>query len=72
MTQKDYVLIADALHKVRKVMGLSKSWDEAVGAIADALENDNPKFKRAVFYDWCLLGKIGDTDTSSTGSMTKT
>jgi hypothetical protein len=55
MTRKDYIVIAEALHKAYVVnSGLSMTAKlngvgEAAGFIADALEADNPRFNHAHF-----------------------
>jgi len=55
MTRKDYILIAEALHKayvVNSGINLSQKLNgigEAAGFIADALEADNPAFNHEHF-----------------------
>ena len=57
MTRKDYELIAKAINEQRKdhERRYGDRWyldgRGVVGAIADALEADNPRFDRACFVD---------------------
>lgn len=57
MTRKDYRLIASALKDAREEAKPRKASffgiDVAAKRIADALEKDNPAFKRAVFLEAC-------------------
>jgi hypothetical protein len=55
MTRKDYILLAEALHKAyvtNSGMNLSQKLNgvgDAAGFIADALEAENPRFDHAHF-----------------------
>ena len=55
MTRKDYILLAEALHKayvVNSGINLTAKLNgvgDAAGYIADALETDNPRFDHAHF-----------------------
>ena len=50
MTRKDYILIADALHKSKpKFVVIDDPWPQIVHDVALALEQDNPRFDRDRF-----------------------
>lgn len=53
MTKQDYILLADALRRVKPDERLDTSgfvqWAIDCGAIAEALAKDNPRFKRETF-----------------------
>jgi len=73
MTRKDYILIAEALHKAYVVssgLNLSQKLNgvgEAAGFIADALEAENPRFNHAHF----LAVVRGEKDLHSKPARTK-
>ena len=59
MTQKDYILLAAALREQRPIgqedckLACLVQWERDVDAIAEALEQDNPRFDRDKFLDAC-------------------
>jgi hypothetical protein len=60
MTRKDYIRIAAALQHVRvsyRAPGETRALDCCVLALADALEQDNPLFKRERFLKACGYSK---------------
>jgi hypothetical protein len=62
MTQKDYKILAAALASVRPPNTfdvLYVHWAQTCIAIENALEKDNPRFKRELFRDACLDGQVG-------------
>ena len=57
MTRKDYQLIAEALARVQRLYGRSKSeiWNTIVYEFCVVLANENPNFNKAKFLKACEL-----------------
>lgn len=59
MTRKDYVALAEALNtayeqaSTRPDWGWERTWEASVYAVADTLEQDNPRFDRERFVKAC-------------------
>jgi hypothetical protein len=65
MTRKDYVALAKALrgerpHRIRWEIAW-KQWAVDVGAVADVLAADNPRFDIHRFIQACHEGEEGNT-----------
>ena len=60
MTKKDYQAIARAFHSSRIVDTGAEDdqWREDVGAIADVLSADSPRFDRECFVTACETGNV--------------
>jgi hypothetical protein len=61
MTRKDYVLIAEAIHTIKKRYGFRYDavQDEMINEIADALEGENERFDRKRFLSACGIKQEG-------------
>ena len=63
MTRKDYVKIAEAIATVRQYSYLSgmpqfdSGIDQVTGAIAQVLQNDNPRFDKSRFINATMEAK---------------
>ena len=50
MTQKDYLVLANALLKAKSN---TDAWQRTVCNVADALKSDNPRFNANIFFNAC-------------------
>ena len=60
MTRKDYIKLADALHREKPGNNWNPNklvqWELDVKPIADVLQGDNTRFDRPTFYAACNSG----------------
>jgi hypothetical protein len=67
MTKKDYELIAGALRSgfmaqppspMNSEVDIYDNYRIIVGSMANALEQDNPRFNKIIFYDACGIKEV--------------
>lgn len=67
MTRKDYELIAGALRSgfmtqppspMGSEVNIYDNYRIIVGSMANALEQDNPRFNKTIFYDACGIKEV--------------
>jgi len=58
VTKKDYRAIARALYgsALMDTGAERDQWEACIGAVAEALQTDNPRFDRARFIEACVTG----------------